>query len=268
MKSPQERKTVLITGGSSGIGYELSKYFVIEGYRILWVSKPKDELSQSKDKLYAAHKGADIYTLTQDLSLSDGPTKVKDWVIGHGWHVNVLVNNAGYGTYGYVKDQDIQKELSMIDLHIKTLYHLTRLFLDDMIKADEGTIINLSSISAFQPIPKMCTYASTKAFVKHFSLGLQEELRMTGSNVNVLSACPAAISNTPFKSHEDMHHVKTFQGIAATTVEEVGADIWSAFNKKKDLQVSGKKARRLMILNKLLPLSYQKKLIKQETEKI
>lgn len=268
MKSPHEKKTVLITGGSSGIGFELSKYFIKEKYRILWVSKLEDELSQSKEKMCASHPDADIYTMTQDLCLPDGPIKVKDWVEGHGWNVNVLVNNAGYGTYGYVKDQDIQMELHMIDLHIKTLYHLTRLFLDEMIKADIGTIINLSSISAFQPIPRMCTYASTKAFVKHFSLGLQEELRMTGSNVNVLSACPAAISNTAFKSHEQMNDVKTFQGIATTTVEEVASDIWSAFKKKKDLQVSGKMARRLMILNKFIPMSYQKKLIKQETEKI
>lgn len=136
-----------------------------------------------------------------------------------------------------------------------------------MVARDAGTIINISSNSSFQPIVRMNIYASTKAFVTHFSIGLTEELRLMKSKVNVITICPAAISDTPFRTQNGMQGVKTFEGLAFTTTEEVTNDIWKAFKKKKSFQVSGWKMRIVYALKNFLPYQFSQMLVRMETEK-
>ena len=182
-------KTVLITGGSSGIGYEMSKHFAKDGYCLLWVAKPPEELSQAKAKLESEIPDVKIHILAKDLTDAQAPQQVYEWAKQIG-EVDVLINNAGFGTHGFLQNIPIEKELAMIQLNVVALYLLTRLFLDDMLQKNAGTIINISSNSSFQPVARMNTYASTKAFVKHFSRGLQEELGLQKSKVKILTVCP------------------------------------------------------------------------------
>ena len=204
-------KTVLITGGSSGIGFEVSRYFARDGYQLLWVSKLATELENARKLLLEEQPAAKIHTLAIDLSKTTAPQSVFDWVNQNQWSVDVLINNAGFGTYGYTAKQSIEKELAMIHLNVLCVYQLTRLFLKGMIEKDAGTIINISSNSSFQPVARMNTYASTKAFVSHFSRGLQEELELQQSRVRVMTVCPSAIQDTPFRITGQMEGVKTFQ---------------------------------------------------------
>lgn len=259
-------KTVLITGGSSGIGYELSKHFAQNGYRLLWVAKPPEELAVAQQKLKESLSKAEIHTLALDLSNTEAPKAVYEWAKGIG-EIDVLINNAGFGTYGYQSDIVMDKELAMMAVNMGAVYQLTRLFLDDMTERNAGTIINISSTASFQPIARMNTYAATKAFVKHFSMGLQEELELQKSKVKVLTVCPAAIKNTNFQAAGNMKGVKTFNGLAYTTVEEVASDIWKGFLKKQPLIITGKKARLLInFVSPLLPYRLQQYLVHRETE--
>ncbi len=259
-------KTVLITGGSSGIGLEMSRHFARAGYRLIWVSKPPEELAAAKARLITEFRSVAIDTLSKDLSLLQAAREVYDWTVENGWQIDVLINNAGFGSYGFCNEIDSKKELDMIHLNIVNVYQLTRLFLSDMMKRNDGTIINISSNSSFQPVPRMNTYASTKAFVTHFSRGLREELKLQGSNVRIMTICPAAIQDTAFKVTGKMEQVKTFNGLAFTTAKEVASDVWKNFNGGKDFVVTGAKMRLFYLLHGLVPYRLQQFLVQKETE--
>jgi len=257
---------VLITGGSSGIGYEMSRHFARGGYRILWVSKPPQELAEAKARLEAEFDGVEIHTLAKDLSEKDAAQTVYDWAAGIAV-VDVLVNNAGFGTHGFTQDIPMEKDVAMINLHVIGTYQMTRIFLENMLTRNAGTIINISSISALQPIMRMNVYASTKAFIHHFSRGLQEELMMQKTKVKVITVCPAAIGNTPFKTAGKMQDVKTFNGMITTTAEEVARDVWRGFNKGKTYIITGRKARMLYKIQWLIPGWIERYLIRKESER-
>lgn len=259
-------KKVLITGGSSGIGFEMSKHFARGGYQLIWVAKPLEELQTAKRQLEELVEGVSIQILAKDLSLPNAANEVYEWTSNNNWDIDVLINNAGFGTYGFTENVPVEKELAMIHLNVLCLYQLSRLYLNDMIKKDRGTIINISSNSSFQPVPRMNTYASTKAFVRHFSMGLQEELTIMGSKVKVLTVCPSAVKDTPFKKVANAEKVKTFEGLAYTTAEEVGQDVWKAFRNGKTFLVTGAKMRFWYALTPLLPGFLKRMLVRMETE--
>ena len=257
-------KTALITGGSSGIGFEMSKHFAKNGYRLLWVSKPPEELAAAKIKLEAEVQNVKIHTLAKDLATLEGAHEVFDWTRKN-WKVDVLINNAGFGTYGYCNEISMEKEIAMIHLNTLNVYQMTRLFLKEMQSKNEGTIINISSISAFQPVARLATYSSTKAFVGHFSKSLQEELSLQKSNVKVITVYPAPIKDTAFKTTANMEDVKYFDGLSYTTAEEVGRDVWEGFQKGKTVILTGKRIRLLRPLYNILPNWFIKLMVQRET---
>ncbi len=258
--------TVLITGGSSGIGLEISKYFAQAGYQILWASLLEEELTSAKLTLEKAVPEVNIDTLCIDLSQTEAAEQTYHWVKTQTSHLDVLINNAGFATYGYTSTIAVQKEIEMIHLNVLSLFKLTRFFLEDMLEADAGSIINISSNTAFQPVPKMAAYASTKAFVAHYSRSLQEELKAQKSKVHVMTVYPAAIRNTKFRQAASMERVKTFEGLVATTQEEVAKDVWKGFKKGKDFVLTGAKLRRLRWLQKLSPHALVQFLLRKELE--
>ena len=257
-------KTILITGGSSGIGLEISKLFASNGFGICWVSLFEDEVKEAKAELLKSNPDTSIHYLIQDLSKEEGAKNVWDWVQSNNFDIDVLVNNAGFATFGMSVDIPYEKEGNMIQLNVLSVYKLTRLFLAEMRKKEKGTIINISSSTSFQPVPRMAAYAATKAFVAHYSQGLQEELREEGSKVKVITICPAGIKDTKFKVAAKMENIKTFESFTATTKAEVAKDIWLAFNKGKTFYMSGAKLRRSYWLLKLLPKALVNKLMKDE----
>lgn len=259
--------TVLITGGSSGIGYEISKKFAENGYHLLWVSILETELSSAKATLQQAYKGIQIDYFVKDLRTDAAAKEVVAWVEENNWEVGVLINNAGFGTYGYTQDIAFETEIAMIQLNVLTVFKLTRLFLVKMLAKNEGTIINISSNSSFQPVARMNTYASTKAFVNHFSRGLQEELQLQNAKVRVMSVCPAAISDTQFRVNGNMQNVRTFSGLATTTAKEVANDVWKGFTLQKAVVISGQKMRFLYFLRPFIPYRVQRWMVNWELNK-
>ena len=167
----------LITGASSGIGRDIARVLSKKGYDLILVARNKDAMEKLSKEL-----STNTQILSMDLSNSENAIKLYEKIKNE--DINILVNNAGFGLIGTFTKTDMNKELSMIDLNVKTLQILTKLFIKDFVKRDSGYILNVSSASAFEPGPLMATYYSTKAYVYHLTLALYEELRKLKSNVH------------------------------------------------------------------------------------
>lgn len=234
------KKTVLITGGSGGIGFEFAQLFARDGYQLLLVAHPLDELENARSRLLAEYPDSEISIRAQDLAQHCAAEGLYNFTKENSIQVDVLVNCAGFGTYGFTDDIELDRELSMLQLHVGTLYHINRLYVRDMIERDAGHIINMSSISAFQPNPYFATYGASKSFVLNFSRALNYELREKGSKVHIMAVCPTAVKDTNFQSAAGMSKTKTFDSWMCVTPDVVARDAYRAMGYKKDLVVPGR----------------------------
>ncbi len=260
-------KTALITGGSSGIGFELAKLFAKDGYKLILVSLLQDELEEAKKILNEKHQ-ADVDIIQKDLATSTAAAELHTQIKNEGIIVDVLVNNAGFGTYGFFDGIDLDKELKMIQLNLVTLFQLTRLFVHDMIQRNSGSVINLASTSAFQPCPAFATYGSTKAFVYSFSKAINFELRQKKSKVHVLVTCPPA-TRTKFQEQAAMQNTKTFEGFMTLDPDVVAQQTYAAFQKKQADLIPGKHISLITkLLSRLLPTSIKMALVADNLKQV
>lgn len=179
--------SALITGGSSGIGYELARLFARDGYDIVLVARGQPALEKAQQGL-ASQYGVRVTTMGKDLADPKAPQEVFDELEQQGVRVDVLVNSAGFGTYGEFADIDMAQELSQIQVNIVALTVLTKLFLRPMLRRRSGRVLNVASTAAFQPGPLMAVYYASKAYVLYLSEALSAELEGTG--VTVTALCP------------------------------------------------------------------------------
>lgn len=180
----------LVTGASSGIGKDMAIYLGTLGYDLILVSRDENRLKETASKI---ETNVEIYPT--DLSGVDNCYKLYDKFKDE--DIDLLVNGAGYGLFGNTWETDLNKELKMIDLNIKGLHILTKLFLQDMIKKDKGRILNISSSAGFLSGPVLNTYYATKNYVTKWTMGIYEELRRVKSNVHISCLCPGPV-NTNF----------------------------------------------------------------------
>jgi len=176
----------LVTGASSGIGLEMAKYLDSLGYEVILVAREKEKLESVAKTL--KHKPKII---VMDLSQIEDIKSL--YVLVKNDDVEVLVNNAGFGLCGSFSETDLNKELNMIDLNIKSVHILTKLFLKDMKRKNKGYIMNVASSAAFQSGPLMATYYSTKSYVYRLTEALWYELKKEKSNVKVSCLCPGPV---------------------------------------------------------------------------
>lgn len=179
--------TALITGASSGLGLEMARLFARDGHSLILAARRRALLEQAAKELSEVGPGIRVEVLDIDLGVPDAGTVLFSKVQKLGLRVDFLVNNAGFGSSGEFAQLPLAKELQMIDLNVRTLVELTRLFLPQMIERGEGRVLNVGSMAGFQPGPYMATYYATKAFVNSFSEALHEELRGTGVTCTVLA---------------------------------------------------------------------------------
>jgi short-subunit dehydrogenase len=257
-------RTVLITGGCGGIGLELGKLFAREGCRMVLVGMPGEDMGHAKNILQAITPFTNILLLEKDLSLPGAASEVYDFTCEHDLQIDVLVNCAGFGTYGHVNEIDIERELNMLQLHVSTLYHLTRLYLQEMVSRDRGQIINMASISAFQPNPRFATYGASKSFVLNFSRALNYELREQGSKVRVLTVCPTAVKDTGFQKAAKMEGTKAFCSWMTTTPDIVARETYRAMKQEKDVVIPGKGFGLGQALVSRLPARWQMKISRSQ----
>lgn len=189
--------TAIITGASSGIGEAFARKLAARGRNVLLVARSEDKLVSLCNELGRTNS-IRAQHLALDLTLSESPAKLFEETQKRGLVIDMLVNNAGFGSFGDFAKLDLTRELTMIDLNINALVDLTQRFIIPMRERKQGTIINVASTAGFQPVPFMATYAATKAFVLSFSEALWEENRPYG--VHVMALCPGVTETNFFEA--------------------------------------------------------------------
>ena len=180
-------KATLITGASSGIGEAFARRLAAEKHDLVLVARSEKALHELCDELMLKHKITAHY-VTLDLTEADADKRLFEETEKHGFEIDWLINNAGFGSYGDFAKLDADNEKRMIDLNVRSLVALTHRYLQGMRERKSGTIINVSSAAGFQPIPFMSTYAATKAFVNYFSEAIAAENRPFG--IQIMALCP------------------------------------------------------------------------------
>ena len=188
----------LITGASSGIGLDMAKYLASQKCELVLVSRNKEKLEQIQEQLPTK-----VTIIVADLS---NEQKVKElYVLARKENVDILINNAGFGDFGYLTDTDMNKDLEMIDTNIKALHILTKCVAKDMEKRDTDTyILNVASSAAFQPGPLMSTYYATKSYVYQLTEALYYEEKVKKTKVHVSVLCPGPVE-TNFNNVAGVH---------------------------------------------------------------
>lgn len=180
----------VITGASSGIGADMARVLSKKGYDLILVARRKDKLEKLKKEL---ETNVEIYSF--DISSTFNCMKLYNKVKSP--DIEILINNAGFGVFGDFVDTSIDKELDLIDLNIKSLHTLTKLFLKDFKEQGKGYILNVSSSAAFFAGPLMASYYASKAYVLNMTKAIYEELRRNDINVYIGALCPGPV-NTEF----------------------------------------------------------------------
>lgn len=238
----------LITGPTSGIGFELVKLFAKDRNNLVLVARSEDKLEKIRT-FFMDKYGIDIVMVCKDLSRPEAAKEVYDEVKERGITVTNLVNNAGIGTYGLFHEISTDESLDLLTLNIRTLTHMTRLFLPDMVARGKGRVMNVASTAAFQPGPLMATYYASKAYVLHLSEALSEELE--GKGVTVTALCPGA-TTTDFqrKAKVSKSNIANFNLMDAKTVAESG---YRAFLEGRSLDIPGARNKVSSFLVRFVP---------------
>lgn len=230
-------KTALITGASSGIGYELAKVFARHTHNLVLVARSAGKLEKLAEMLQADYN-IQATVLPLDLSLPDAAEDIYKELRNRNIRIDYLVNNAGFGNFGYFTQTDWQKEEQMINLNITALTHFTKLFVPDMVARKSGRILNVASTAAFQPGPLMAVYYATKAYVLSFSEAIANELQGTG--VTVTALCPGP-TKSGFLEAAALQDSKLFKSrLKLPTSREVALYGYKAMMQGKTVAVHGK----------------------------
>lgn len=189
----------LITGASSGIGKDIAVYLASMGIDLIIVGRRKENLEDLKKNL-----NVKVKVIPLDLSEFDNVEELYNEVRKD--NIDILVNNAGFGLFGEFSRTDIETEMKMINVNIKQVHYLTKMFLRDFIKKDKGYILNVASSAGFMAGPKLSTYYATKNYILRLTEAIYEELRMNGSNVHISALCPGPV-DTEFNkvAHGEFH---------------------------------------------------------------
>ncbi len=256
IKAMKNKKTALITGASSGIGYELAKIHAEKGGDLIIVARSKNKLEQLKAELEEKYQ-VNVLVIAKDLSLPETPKQVYDEIKSTKQEVDYLINNAGFGLLGKFHELNWSRQHSMINLNINALTELTHLFLQDFVKRNSGRILNVSSTASFVPGPLQAVYFASKAYVSFFSNALYEEL--SGTNITVTCLMPGA-TESEFGRTSGMDKTPLFRKTASA--HKVAQDGYNGMMKGKLDVVTGlKPAQKLMMA--MVPFAPKKIVLKK-----
>lgn len=187
--------TALITGASAGLGEEFAEQFAARGADVVLVARREDRLNELAARLGSEY-GVTATPVALDLARADAAASVRAALLDRGLTVQTLINNAGFGMRGALRDADPERTAQMVQLNIGTLTALTREFLPDLASAGTGALVNIASVAAYQPCPNMAVYGATKAYVLSLTEALAYETR--GSGLRVLAVSPGATATEFF----------------------------------------------------------------------
>ncbi len=232
----QERKTALVTGASAGLGLEYARLFAADGHDVVLVARRRDKLDELAAALAKDH-GSKVTVIAADLQDAGTPARIFAEVKAAGIEIEFLVNNAGFGSNGAFVELATDRELGMIDVNVRALVHLTRLFLPAMVERKRGRVLNIGSTAAFVAGPFMATYYASKAFVVSFTEALAHELKGTGVTATV--SCPGATA-TEFAAVAGNDRSSLFKGGVADSAS-VARHGYRAMHAGKVIAIPGAK---------------------------
>ena len=245
---------VLITGASSGIGRSIAIEYAKDGYDLVLVARNKSKLNEVKKEI-----GNNVSVEVVDMDLNDIENCKR--LYNDYRNIDILINNAGLGLFGEFIDNDLDKELGMIDTNIKSMHTLMKLYLNDMVNRDSGQILNVASIAGFMPGPLMSTYYATKNYVVSLSEGVREELRKKKSNVRISILCPG-----PVKTNFDNVAGVKFS-LKGKSSDEVAKYVVKCMKKGKFYIVPGFDIKLLRFISGIVPNSLISKVVYYQQKK-
>lgn len=229
----QAGMTALVTGASSGIGEQIALQLAARGMNLVLAARSQDRLESLAMRLRAAYPGIDVDVISVDLAVPHGSQELTDRLADAGTRVDVLINNAGFGSHNALVDEDPDNLAREIQLNCSSLVTLTARLLPAMVERGRGGVLNVASTAGFQPIPTMAVYAATKAFVLSFTEAVWAETRTSG--VRVVALCPGPTETAFFETTG-----KDFMTSGRQTAEEVAAvGVEALFNGRGPTVVSG-----------------------------
>lgn len=256
-----EKGYALITGASGGIGRQLAYHFAEDGYSLVLVARSKEKLEELKKELENNYSISVLISI-KDLSKQEEALKLYDEIKQQRITVQFLVNNAGFGLYGTFIETSWAEEADMIDLNIKTLTYLTKLFLPEMVERNEGRILNIASVASFLPGPLMAVYYATKAYVLSFTEALENELKDT--NITISALCPGP-TKTGFSDRANLSSSKLFES-GALHVEDVAKVGYEQFMRGKTIIILGAKFKVATMLPRFFPRKLITKVVRSMQE--
>jgi len=227
----------LITGASSGIGYELSRCFAADHHNLVLIARQEEKLKKVAEEL-SREFHISTTVIVADLAKPDASEKIVAAVRANSLTVDFLINNAGFGLGGKFAETEVATELEMMQVNMVSLVHLTKLLLPEMLARKSGRIMNVSSTAAFQPGPLMAVYYATKAFFLSFSEAIANEL--SGTGVTVTALCPGPTASE-FQARAHVEKTRLVKGkllgfMSAEAVAKVG---YQGFMRGKRLIIPG-----------------------------
>ncbi|WP_425380659.1 SDR family NAD(P)-dependent oxidoreductase [Spiroplasma endosymbiont of Stenodema calcarata] len=262
-KIKNKNEWAVVTGASKGLGYCYCEELLKLGYNIIAVARDTTSLNILHEK----YPNQDIKMLNYDLSDSNNCYQLFDDVKSE--NITLLINNAGYGVWGYFSASNLEQEMNIIDLNIKALHILTKLFVQHFIDQNNGRILNIGSLAAFTPAPVFASYYASKAYVWSLGVAINTELKKTKSSVRVITLCPGPLK-TDFwnrsSNQKDAKYHSTIKVMKTTTYARKSLKR-GLKTKRKNYIITGRVNKLVKILTKFAPQScvlssvynYQKK---------
>jgi short-subunit dehydrogenase len=244
-------KTALITGASSGIGATFAQTLARGGCDLVLVARSADKLEALAQELRPL--GRRVEVVTADLSKASPGAKLKKAVDKLGLEVDLLINNAGFGSTGSFETLDPEREQDEIRLNTGAVVDLSRAFLPAMLQAGRGGIVNIASMAAFQPLPYMAVYGATKAFVWSFSDALWGECR--GRGVHVMAVCPGPVDTPFFEATGNTQLRSAVPGATMVSAQRVVDEALQGLRYRRRLVVPGALGKLTSVFTRLAPRS-------------
>jgi short-subunit dehydrogenase len=242
------KEIALITGASSGIGYEIAKLFAADKIDLLIVARSEIKLLEIK-KEFEEKFTVDVFTVVADLSSNEGIQSVYEVIHSNNLIVNYLVNNAGFGDYGAFIDRSMEKYKEMVHLNILSLTELSYYYGKEMVKRGKGRILNVASMAGLQPDPNFAVYGATKSYVISLTEAIHKEFETSGVTVTVLS--PGATASN-FMERADMSNAKLYAS-GVMTSQDVASEGYNGMMKGKLHVIPGFKNKILGFFSGIMP---------------
>lgn len=224
-------KTALVTGASSGIGLEYSRQLAHMGADVVLVSNQQEALEQLRDELACRYERQRFLSLYKDLSEPDCADCLLDFCRKNTVEIDILINNAGVFTFKEVCDMPQEHLNLFIDLHMRAVTQISRVFAEDMKRRGGGYILNMSSMSCWMPMPGIAMYSATKSYIQVLSRAMYLELKDSG--VTVMVACPGGIATDLFGLPKNLQDFAVKIGVLATPEKFVRGALKRLFNRKQ-----------------------------------